>query len=164
VRVEGLEVGVDVQASNTVLLNIDGDTQPTTHISTVEVVKIESGVADVAAIGISNTCVGSQCATTDYTLYDVSTSATPPLHASSDPYLSMYVLGDRLEVHSQVAYSRYTTSSSTANWSVGSAPSGIPTGTACPAPGALFSNTSSSTSVQALYVCSAVNGKWSAVK
>jgi hypothetical protein len=165
VRVEGLEFGVEVAASNTVLLNIDGDTQPTTNNPTINVVKIDQGVADVAAIGISNSCVStSQCSSTDYTLYDDSTSAPPPLYASTDPYVSMYVLGDRIEVANQVAYSRYTTSSSTANWSVGAAPSGIPTGTACPAPGSLFSNTNSSTSVQALYVCSAVSGKWSAVK
>jgi hypothetical protein len=170
VRVEGFAVGVDVAASDAVVMNIDGDTNPNTSSSPLDVVKIESGVTNVALMSITNNCINPSgnpdyCSdSSDYTVWDNSagsTSVIPSLSFSNDPLVAMYVVGDSITVASQKAYSRYTTSPRAANWSVGSTSiSG-----SCSTPGSLYSNTASSSSSQALYVCSSVNSVgWVAIK
>jgi hypothetical protein len=154
VRVEGFSVGVNVGASNTVLMNIDGDTNPHNSSTTLTVISLSSTVTDVAAIAVTNNCASSCTDNNDFTISDSATSTN--LKAKTDPFIAAYVLGDS---PSSGIYSRYTTSPTVASWSVGNGPA--PT-TSC-APGSLFSNTSGSP--YALYVCSAVptTGAWKAI-
>src|SRR5258708_11454543 len=56
VRIEGLWTGVDILASNTVVMNVDGDTNPKTSTSVLNVVKIEAATTNVVLIGIMNNC------------------------------------------------------------------------------------------------------------
>jgi hypothetical protein len=166
VRVEGFDTGVNVAASDVVLMNIDGDTNPTsggTTGSTLYVVKVAGGQTSVAMMGISNNCVNPQgnssyCSDpNDYTIYDNSIGSTAdirPLTFTNDPFVAMYVIGNWIDVNSKKAFSRFTTSPSAANWSVGL--SGI--SGSCTTPGSLYSNTNSDSTHKALYVCSAVTG------
>jgi hypothetical protein len=164
VRIEGFTTGINVGASNTVLMNIDGDTNPNTSATTLNVVEIVSSVTDVALIGITNNCNSPYCSgdSTDSTIIDNTTSPATQLLAAKDPFVAMYVVGDTVTVNSAPAYARYTTSPNLTNWSVGSA--GV--NGSCTAPGSLYSNTSGSPN--ALYVCSAVSGSsyktWAAVE
>jgi hypothetical protein len=168
VRIEGLKLGIDVNASNTTLLNVDGDTTPIKTLWTVNVVQIEQGVQDVAVIGVSNSCIspsticvvdqlevcrsGAQvCSESDYTIYDNSASAPPPITAANDQYVAMYAIGDPITVGGGTAYSRYTTSPHAANWSTGA---GSILSNSCTTPGSLYSNTNGLS--PGLLVCSAV--------
>jgi hypothetical protein len=162
VRIEGFATGVSVAASNNVLINILGDSNPQGASSPVSVVSIASGMSNVALMGITNNCT-SNC-TYSTTVADNATNAQ--LTHTSDPSVAMYVLGNCTTPSScttSSAYSRYTTSTSVANWSVGT--TGTPVTGGCAARGSLYSNRSASAS-PALYVCSAVgtNPTWQIVK
>jgi len=182
IRIEGFSTGVDVSASNTVLMNIDGDTNPKAggaQGTVLNVVTLERAVTNVALIGITNNCTSSTvCSGTgadgkDSTINDLATGAQ--ILVSTNPFVAMYVLGDKTTIVNGTtttnAYSRYATSASlstttgpsTANWQVGSGVPANPTN-GCAA-GSLYSNSASS-SFPALYVCSANStyfGTWQPV-
>jgi hypothetical protein len=147
VRIEGFATGVYVGASNVVVKNVDGDTNPRGSSAQVYVVQIASGATDVAIMGVTNNCSQSlgNCQYS-YTIYDGPSNALLPY--STNQFVAMYVLGNALPGAAN-SYSRYTTSPTVANWSVGSnGASGK-----CTAPGSLYSNTGGTT--PALSVCSA---------
>jgi hypothetical protein len=162
VRIEGFSTGVEVSAKNTLLMNIDGDTNPLHTTTVLNVVKIDAGKTDVALIGIANNCTNNCSDGSDTTINDSATGTQ--ILVSTDPFVAMYVLGDTATIGGASAYSRYTTSaspptttsSSTANWQVRS---GTPStsSNAC-TPGSLYSNTSGTGT--ALYVCSAITGTY----
>jgi len=165
VRIEGFSTGILVAASNTVVMNVDGDTNPHSQQTTLNVVNI-GGLAleNVALIGIANNCVvgdnntqycqtgSSTLDNSDLTISDNLTGTR--LHVSTDPFVAMYVVGTPVGTGTGVAatYSKYTTSQSTVNWAVGNV---APSGNTC-SPGSLYSNVSGNP--YALYVCSAVTG------
>jgi hypothetical protein len=155
VRIEGFSTGVAVAASDTVLMNIDGDTNPKSTKPVVDVVTIGSGVTNVALMAVSNNCTVTLCSTdtADLTIKDSATSAN--LQVSTDPFVAMYVLGNKLGMGTTVPHSRYTTSPTVANWSSGTNQS--PTnGGACTGRGSLYSYLTSG----GLYVCSAKDLTW----
>jgi hypothetical protein len=178
VRIEGLSTGVEVSASGVVLMNIDGDTNPSVSSTVLNVVKIDPGKTNVVLIGISNNCTSSFCTgsspdNSDTTIKDSSNAnAVINVTVATDPFVAMYALGDEKTIASEPAYARYSTtgivSSSSnkvapiGNWSVGSSTPTTPA-SGCAA-GSLFSVTTGS---PALYVCSANStyyGMWEPVE
>jgi len=155
VRIEGFSTGVTVAASDTVLMNIDGDTNPKATKLVVDVVTIGSGVTGVALLAVSNNCTVALCSTdtADLTIKDSATNTN--LQVSTDPYVAMYVLGNKLGTGTTVPHSRYTTSPTVANWSSGTNQSPA-NGGACTGRGSLYSYLSSG----GLYVCSAKDLTW----
>jgi hypothetical protein len=153
---DGILVGSQASAQSNALFNIFGDTIQARGIqSPINVVHIYSGsntVTDLSIMGINN-AGGSGT----NTIEDDLTSPSAPL---PDPYVAMYVLGEPLKNgNTLVGYSRFTTSPNATNWSAGANP---PTaGSACGAPGSLYSNTSGSG--KTLYACT-VNLTWQSVK
>jgi hypothetical protein len=169
VRIEGFQNGVYVNASDVVLMNILGDSTTKNTSQIVSVVNIASAtVANVVLIGISNNCsTSSNCGTSSNNDSVTDNTANPVLHlpVTSDPFVAMYSVGNKIAVGTGNAVSRYTTSSSVPSWLVGAGP--IAPGTVCNAPpmspvaGSLYSNASSG---DGLYVCSISASQWSLVK
>jgi len=166
VRIEGFQNGVLVAASDVVLRNILGDSKTNGTNQIVSVVNIQPTVTNVALIGITNNCTtngGCGNSGNNDTIRDNATNQHVPV--TSDPFVAMYVLGNKIAVGSGNAYSRYTTSSSVTSWSVGG--TSIPSNTTCnvsgssPATGSLYSNASVGGN-PGLYVCS-VGGQWTSV-
>lgn len=163
VRIEGFQNGVYIPVSDVVMKNILGDSKTKNATQIVSVVNIVSGATNVALIGITNNCSATQsCGTSsdNDTITDGSTGQH--IRVTTDPFVAMYVLGNKITVGASNAYSRYTTSPSVANWSVGTSAISITPPTACSSPGSLYSNSSSSAN-PGLYVCS-VGGQWAVVK
>ena len=153
-RIEGFAIGVYVAASNVVVKNVDGATNPKGTSFPVYVVELDTGATNVALMGISNNC--SQNCGSAYSVKDVPENAT----LLKDQFVAIYALGVALPGTTSNVYSRFTTSPAVANWSVGSSSASG----ACTAKGSLYSNTAPSSGNPALYVCSAFNGQWEAVK
>lgn len=161
VRVEGLMTGVSVTASNVVVVNVDGDTNPRTSTSTIDVVVI-GAVQNVVVMGISNNCVSNCTDKNDATIKDNATSTN--LTVATDPYVGLYVVGAKLASVSSTSFSRYSTSPSAATWisgnqSVSGTPCTNTVNSVVYGLGSLYSNTSNGN----LYVCSVTNGEWESV-
>src|SRR5258708_27158141 len=102
-------------------------------------------------MGVGNTSVAPN---SSHTITDSLLAFGPYIN---DAYVAMYVVGKKLST----GYSRYTTSRSKANWSVGA---GAISGS-CNSAGSLYSNATGTPA--ALYVCSAVTATyktWKVVK
>ncbi len=158
VRVEGFDEGIIVgeyaAASSNVLRNILGDTNKATGTQPPPVSVIEiygTNVSDLVIMGVGNTSVAPN---SSHTITDSLLAFGPYIN---DAYVAMYVVGKKLST----GYSRYTTSPSQANWSVGA---GAISGS-CNSAGSLYSNATGTPA--ALYVCSAVTATyktWKVVK
>lgn len=161
VRIEGFLTGISVGASDVVVMNVDGDTNPRTATSTITVVVI-GAVQNVVVMGVSNNCVSNCSDKNDVTLKDNATGTV--LTVATDPYVGLYAVGTKLASVSSTSFSRYSTSPSTAAWLSGNQ---SVSGTPCTSTvnsvvyglGSLYSNTSSGN----LYVCSVTNGEWESV-
>jgi hypothetical protein len=143
--VDGIQVGAAASVSNDVLLNISGGGTNTVHLCGGSGCGSGKVIQDVSLLGIAK-------GGATYSIED-DVSSSPPL-TLPDATVAMYILGEGVPVNSGVTgYTRFTTSTGTATWEVGSS---APTGSSCPK-GALFSNTSGdhSTHGDAFSVCTA---------
>jgi len=163
---DGIHVGGATYATQAdVLLNITGGTSVTNLIYIDSASSAAAGSSncptltpanpnttpDVCDLSILHATSGA-----NNTINDQITGAL--LSNSSDPFVAMYALGENLVPASGsiAQYSRYTTSPSQPNWSIGN--TSPASGASCTTNGSLYSNTSTSSTTGTLFAC--VASQW----
>jgi hypothetical protein len=113
--VNGIYVGSLAPAHGNVLLNILGDTTGSLAAppNVVHIANVGNAVTDLAIVGVANQITGTNI------IRDDVTGTTLVSGTQANSYVSMYVLG---EPKTNAGYSRFTTSPSAPNWSVGGDP------------------------------------------